>query len=242
MSYQNKKLNLVFDDKKDNFNLISMEKSPNKDIKIDFQPQNINLISKNNINPKDKLVSNDLLNTKNEDDLNLSNMNIEKTQKFIHNADILFTEEDEEKEDNKENEFNDFNKKDNSINLNNNNEINNNIQINDLKDSMSISIDESKRIELANNLFDQALTSSINSNLSNEGNLSLVSNKRKEVADKLFESVSDLSSKKRSLNETFKSNKSDMSHVINNLSGSNIGLNINAIANKYANLGSSLNK
>ena len=106
-------------------------------------------------------------------------MNIEKTQKFIHNADILFTEEDEEKEDNKENEFNDFNKKDNSININNNNEINNNIQINDLKDSMSISIDESKRIELANNLFDQSLTNSIKSNLSNEGNLSLVSNKRK---------------------------------------------------------------
>ena len=242
MSYQNKKLNLVFDDKKDNFNLISMEKSPNKDIKIDFQPKNINLISKNNINPKDKLVSNDLLNTKNEDDLNLSNMNIEKTQKFIHNADILFTEEDEEKEDNKENEFNDFNKKDNSININNNNEINKNIQINDLKDSMSISIDESKRIELANNLFEQSLTSSIKSNLSSEGNLSLVSNKRKEVADKLFESVSDLSSKKISLNETFKSNKSDMSHVINNLSGSNIGLNINAIANKYANLDKVINE
>jgi len=118
---------------------------------------------------------------------------------------------------NKENEFNDFNKKDNSININNNNEINNNIQINDLKDSMSISIDESKRIELANNLFDQSLTSSIKSNLSSEGNLSLVSNKRKEVADKLFESVSDLSSKKRSLNETFKSNKSAICSLVSYL-------------------------
>ena len=192
MSYQNKKLELVYNDKNNNNNnLISMEKSPNKNTKNNFKPHNNNLISKNNIlNQKDNFFSNDLLNKKNQDELNLSNINIEKTQKFIQNADILFTEENEDKEDGKVNEYNNnFIKKDN-------NSINNNLKLNDdLKDSISISIDEDKRIELANNLFDQSLTCKFNS--SNDINLSLVSDKRREEADKLFESVSGVSLKKK---------------------------------------------
>ena len=235
MSNQNKKLSLVIDDKKDNFNLISMEKSPKKDININFSKKNINFNNINNIIPKDKIITNDLLNIKNEDEL--SNIDIEKTQKFIYNADILFIEE-EEKEEEKEKEFNNFdnNSKIKQRNLNK-------MSSKDLsKENISISIDESKRIELANNLFDKSLSSSIRSNTSNDANISLVSDKRKEVADQLFQSMSDISSKKRSLNETIKSFnsnkscKSNMSHIINNLSGSNMGLNINAIANKYANL------
>ena len=229
MSYQKKKLNLVLDDKKDNINLISIEKSPNRNNKINYDLENKNFSNKNNYPKKEKDFSNDLLNTKNDDEMNLSNINIEKTQKFINNADILFTEEEE-----KEDEFNN-----NDIN---NNKINNrNINTNNLpsKDISreSISIDESKRIELANNLFENSLSCSIRSNDSNDVSLSLVSDKRREVAEQLFQSVSDIDSKKRSLNETFKSNKSsrtNMSHVINNLSGSNLGLNINAIANKYS--------
>ena len=212
-----------------------MEKSPQKDIKINYTKKNINFNNKNNTIPKDKIFTNDLLNTKNEDELNLSNINIEKTQKFIHNADILFTEE-EEKEEEKENEFNNY------YNNNNIKQRNlNKLPSKDLsKDTFSVSIDESKRIELANNLFDKSLSSSIRSNTSNDANISLVSDKRKEVADQLFQSMSDINSKKRSLNETIKSFnsnkscKSNMSHAINNLSGSNMGLNINAIANKYA--------
>ena len=237
MSNQNKKLNLVIDDKKENFNLISMEKSPKKDKNINYTKNNINFNNKNNTIPKDKIFTNDLLNTKNEDELNLSNINIEKTQKFIHNADILFTEE-EEKEDEKENESNDYY---NTSKIKQTNK--NNLPSLDLsKNNISMSIDESKRIELADNLFDKSLSSSIKSNTSNDANISLVSDKRREVADELFQSMSDISSKKRSLNDTFKSFnsniscKSNMSHIVNNLSGSNMGLNINAIANKYANL------
>ena len=241
MSNQNKKLNLVLDDKKDNFNLISIEKSPKKDININYARKNNNINNKNNTIPKDKnkIFTNDLLNTKNEDELNLSNINIEKTQKFIHNADILFTEE-EEKEDEKENE-NEYNNYYSSSKIKQRNL--KKFPSKDLsRDSISISIDENKRVEFANNLFDKSLSSSIKSNTSNDANLSLVSDKRREVAEQLFQSMSDISSKKRSLNETIKSFnsnkscKSNMSHVINNLSGSNMGLNINAIANKYANL------
>ena len=123
--------------------------------------------------------------------------------------------------------------------MNNENKINEQDISNDC-----ISINEEKRIEYANNLFDKSLSCSINSNI-NDQSLTLVSEKRKELADQLFQSVSDASSKKRSLNETFKSNKSaktNMSHVINNLSGSNLGLNINAIANKYANVDKVINE
>ena len=94
MSYQKKKLNLVLDDKKDNINLISIEKSPNRNNKINYDLENKNFSNKNNYPKKEKDFSNDLLNTKNDDEMNLSNINIEKTQKFINNADILFTEEE----------------------------------------------------------------------------------------------------------------------------------------------------
>ena len=130
MSYQNKKLNLVYD-KNDNINLISMEKSPNKNTKINFKLHNNNLINKNNTNnEKDNFFSNDLLNKNNQDELNLSNINIEKTQKFIQNANILFTEEDEDKGDGKVYEYNNnFYKKDNNMDINNS--INNNLKLND---------------------------------------------------------------------------------------------------------------
>ena len=253
MSNKSKNLNLVHDDKKPNINLISIEKSPNKNLQINYNTKNNNFNAFNNkrlipkIPKKDNLLSNDLLNSKNEDELNYSNINIEKTQKFINNADILFTEEDEnENENEKENENNNniINNQNNSRNININNSISKDL-------SNSISINEEKRIEFANNLFDKSLTSSIRSNTSNDANdasFSLVSEKRREVADKLFQSFSDIGTRKKSLNETFKSfnsnqsSKTNMSHVIKNLSGSNMGLNINAIANKYANLDKGINE
>ena len=50
--------------------------------------------------------------------------------------------------------------------------------------------------------------SSIKSNTSNDINISLVSEKRREVADQLFQSTSDFGTKKKSLNETIKSHNS----------------------------------
>ena len=229
MSNKPKKQNLVLDDKKVNYNLISIEKSPNysNDNNINYAQRNNNNSNNINNNPKKK---NDLLDIKNEDDLSISTINIEQTQKFQRNAEILFTDEDEKEEDKKENCYE---------NMNNENKSNEQDISNE-----GISINEEKRIEYANNLFDKSLSCSINSNI-NEPSLSLIWEKRKDAADQLFQSVSDVSSKKRSLNETLKSNKStktNMSHVINNLSGSNIGLNINAIANKYANLDKVINE
>ena len=227
MSNQAKKLNLVLDDKKNNINLISVEKSPNKNININFSQQNNNSSNINNSIQK----KNDLLDIKNEEDLSISNINIEHTQRLYQNADFLFTDEDE-KEDVKKDSL--------LVNMNNSNKLRDQDISRD-----GISINEEKRIEYANNLFDKSLSSSLNSNISNEPSVSLVLEKRKEAAEQLFQSVSDVSSKKKSLNETIKSNKStrsNMSHVINNLSGSNIGLNINAIANKYANLDKIINE
>ena len=217
--------NLVLEDKKDNINLISMEKSPNAMNNINLNQGNnnlkINYNINNNNNIKNNSISNDLLNSRNDEELNLSNINIEKTQKFIQNADFLFPDEESISQYN-----NLKNSKNSNINLSNSNEPDFS------KDG--ISINDEKRIEFANNLFGNSLSSSIKSNLSNDLSQSLVTEKRKEAADELFQSISDTSSKKRSLNETFKSNKSNMSHAVNNLSGSNLGLNINEIANKYA--------
>ena len=221
----NNKINLIFDDKKGNINLISTEKLPNNN-NIELNQQNS--ISNYSINDTDKIknniISNDLLNTKNEEDLNLSNMNIEQTKKFIQNADELFPDEENENQSQINNNNTSNNISINNINLNNSK----------IQDTSFISINEEKRIENANNLFGNSLSSSLKSSLNNELNQSLVSEKRKEVADELFQTISDTSSKKRSLNETIKSNKSTMSLAINNLSGSNLGLNINEIANKYA--------
>ena len=217
--------NLVLEDKKDNINLISMEKSPNAMNNINLNQGNnnlkINYNINNNNNIKNNSISNDLLNSRNDEELNLSNINIEKTQKFIQNADFLFPDEESISQYN-----NLKNSKNSNINLSNSNE-------QDFSKD-GISINDEKRIEFANNLFGNSLSSSIKSNLSNDLSQSLVTEKRKEAADELFQSISDTSSKKRSLNETFKSNKSNMSHAVNNLSGSNLGLNINEIANKYA--------
>ena len=221
----NNKINLILDDKKGNINLISTEKLPNNN-NADLNQQNS--ISNYSINDTDKIknnmISNDLLNTKNEEDLNLSNMNIEQTKKFIQNADALFPDEENENQSQINNNNTSNNISINNINLNNSK----------IQDTSFISINEEKRIENANNLFGNSLSSSLKSSLNSEINQSLVSEKRKEVADELFQTISDTSSKKRSLNETIKSNKSTMSLAINNLSGSNLGLNINEIANKYA--------
>ena len=221
----NNKINLILDDKKGNINLISTEKLPNNN-NVDLNQQNS--ILNYSINDTDKIknnmISNDLLNTKNEEDLNLSNMNIEQTKKFIQNADALFPDEENENQSQINNNNTSNNISINNINLNNSK----------IQDTSFISINEEKRIENANNLFGNSLSSSLKSSLNSEINQSLVSEKRKEVADELFQTISDTSSKKRSLNETIKSNKSTMSLAINNLSGSNLGLNINEIANKYA--------
>ena len=202
-----------------NDNLISMEKLSNEMENINYNQQN------NNINPNinnnyqnNNLYPNDLLKSQNED-LNLSNINIEQTQKFVQNADFLFPEEESV------NQNNDSNKNIN-FNINNSNE-------KDLsKDEVSQSISEEKRIEYVNNLFGNSLSSSMKSKVSND--LSLVTEKRKEFADELFRTISNSSSKKKSLNETLKTNKTNISFAVNNLSGSNMGLNINEIANKYA--------
>ena len=208
--------NLGLDGK--NENLISMEKLSNEMDNINYNQQNNN-INSNNIQ-NNNLFPNDLLKSQNED-LNLSNINIEQTQKFVQNADFLFPEEESVNQNNDSN-------KDIHLHINNSNE-------KDLsKDEASQSISEEKRIEFANNLFGNSISFSMKSKASNDLSQSLVSEKRKELADELFRTTSNTSSKKKSLNETQKTNKTNISFAVNNLSGSNIGLNINEIANKYA--------
>ena len=209
-NYQNKNQNLFLDNKKVNINLISNEKNQN----------NIENLNKNNQN--NNIFSNDLINTKNEDDLNLSNINIEKTQKFLQNADFLFPEDEDENQNEGQNNNNYINNKNKSRNLNN--------SIESYSSKDVININEEKRIENANNLFGNSFSSSMKSNINNDINQSLVSEKRREFANELFQTFSSLNSKKKSLNDTMRTN---MSHAINNLSGSNFGLNINEIANKY---------
>ena len=235
MSNQLKNINLVSLEKNDN--LISMDKYQNNNPKFnsridnnfnrDSTNFNANLISKNNIFP------NDLINTKNEDELNFSNT--EDNQKFIHNADILFNKEDDldEKENHDINSYKDNSSIVSNLNINN-------IREQDANKS-NMSSTENKRIQFANNLFDNSIRSSILSN-NNESSLnqSLVSENRKEAAEELFHSSSEAEEsikQKKSLNfsvKSKKSNKTNMSNVINNLTGSNIGLTINQLANKYA--------
>jgi hypothetical protein len=171
--------NLGLDGK--NENLISMEKLSNEMDNINYNQQNNN-INSNNIQ-NNNLFPNDLLKSQNED-LNLSNINIEQTQKFVQNADFLFPEEESVNQNNDSN-------KDIHLHINNSNE-------KDLsKDEVSQSISEEKRIEFANNLFGNSISFSMKSKASNDLSQSLVSEKRKELADELFRTISNSSSKKK---------------------------------------------
>ena len=219
MSYQNNKENILYSNKLNNINLISIEKSPNKNLKNINNQENNN----ENNNPNDSNIrpSNDLINkSKNEEGSNLSNIKIEREQELYQNANDLFGDSDNEKENSKQNVYSN----------------------NNLNTSNDYSINEEKRIEAANNLFDRTLSMSINSKNNYDDKSSYTINtinyeKRKEAADKLFQSQSDISSKLDDINleETIKSDRINKSHIINNLTGSNIGLNINALANKVAN-------
>ena len=208
MSYQKNYINIPHNNKLNNINLISVEKSPNKKLNVNFNQEN------NDPNDSGIQPSNDLINGS-----NYSNINIDKEKNAKKNVDDLFGDSDNEKEDSKQNVYsNDYSS------FNNSNEF---------------TISEEKRIELANNLFDRSI--SLNSNINNN-NISSYTlktinyEKRKEAADKLFQSQSDISSKieNENLNETIKSNKTNMTNIINNLTGSNMGLNINELANKCA--------
>ena len=214
MSFLNNNLNKIYNNKLNNINLISVEKSPNKNIN--------DLNNQENNNPNDiKLQpSNDLIKSKMEEDSNLSNIKIEREKEFYQNADALFGESDNENEKSKQNVYSNEN---------------------ELNYSNDFTINEEKRIEAANNLFDRSYSASINYNPNNDDKSSYTMNtinyeKRKEAADKLFQSQSDITSKidNISLNDSIKSNKTNMTNIINNLTGSNMGLNINELANKVA--------
>ena len=214
MSFLNNNLNKIYNNKLNNINLISVEKSPNKNIN--------DLNNQENNNPNDiKLQpSNDLIKSKMEEDSNLSNIKIEREQEFYQNADALFGESDNENEKSKQNVYSNKN---------------------ELNYSNDFTINEEKRIEAANNLFDRSYSASINYNPNNDDKSSYTMNtinyeKRTEAADKLFQSQSDITSKidNISLNDSIKSNKTNMTNIINNLTGSNMGLNINELANKVA--------
>ena len=148
-----------------------------------------------------------------------------------NNVDFLFGDSDNDND----NDNDDIKQNTYSNNINNDNN-------NSCEFSEDYSLNEEKRIEIANNLFDKSLT--MNSNINNNDNISSYSintinyEKRKEAADKLFESQSDISSKfdnvNNNLNVSIKSNRTNMSHIMNNLTGSNVGLNINELANKFA--------
>ena len=233
MSNQNNNLDIAFNNNNNNnnINLISMDKSPNQIIN--------NLTNQENNNPnKENFPSNNLINLNEDEESNFSNIKIDKLNKKV---DLLFMESEAGIEtsnlNDKQNIYPNYNKN------------NNNIESNRFFETSmeNMSINEEKRIEAANNLFDKSLTMSINSyNNTNNNNMNNISeseytinyDKRKEAADKLFQSQTDILSRNDSLdinlNNTIKSNKTNMSNVINNLSGSNIGLNINALANKFA--------
>ena len=221
MSYQKSNLNNLnnpYNNKINNINLISIDKSPNPKM------NNINNQENNNPNNSNIMQNNDLLKSKTEENSNFSNINIDNEQKAKKNVDDLFGNSDDENDISKQNVHSIYDN-------------------NDTFTSNDISINERKRIEVANNLFDRSLTMSINSNINNNdiSNYSINTinyETRKEAADKLFQTQSEISSQienpNLNLNISIKSDKTDMSHVINNLTGSNIGLNINALANKFA--------
>ena len=220
MSYQNNIQNIQITSKQNNPNLISLEKHPNQILNI------INNQENNNPNNLNLNLSNELINSKFDDGSNFSNIKIDREQELKQNADDLFGDSDDENNYVKHNTYSNNNR-------NNNSEF-----------SYDNTINEEKRIEIANKLFDKSLTSSMNSNINNNDNISSYSintinyEKRKEAADKLFESQSDISSRldkiNNNLNISIRSNQTNMSHIINNLTGSNVGLNINELANKFA--------
>jgi hypothetical protein len=220
MSYQNNIQNIQITSKQNNPNLISLEKHPNQKLNI------INNQENNNPNNLNLNLSNELINSKFDDGSNFSNIKIDREQELKQNADDLFGDSDDENNYVKHNTYSNNNR-------NNNSEF-----------SYDNTINEEKRIEIANKLFDKSLTSSMNSNINNNDNISSYSintinyEKRKEAADKLFESQSDISSRldkiNNNLNISIRSNQTNMSHIINNLTGSNVGLNINELANKFA--------
>ena len=225
MSYQKKIQNMPINPKQNNLNLISIEKYPNKNLNIISNQENNNP-NNLNINP-----SNDLIKSKLDEGSNLSNININEEQNLKNNVDFLFGDSDNDND----NDNDDIKQNTYSNNINNDNN-------NSCEFSEDYSLNEEKRIEIANNLFDKSLT--MNSNINNNDNISSYSintinyEKRKEAADKLFESQSDISSKfdnvNNNLNVSIKSNRTNMSHIMNNLTGSNVGLNINELANKFA--------
>ena len=220
MSYQNNIQNIQITSKQNNPYLISLEKHPNQKLNI------INNQENNNPNNLNLNLSNELINSKFDDGSNFSNIKIDREQELKQNADDLFGDSDDENNYVKHNTYSNNNR-------NNNSEF-----------SYDNTINEEKRIEIANKLFDKSLTSSMNSNINNNDNISSYSintinyEKRKEAADKLFESQSDISSRldkiNNNLNISIRSNQTNMSHIINNLTGSNVGLNINELANKFA--------
>ena len=220
MSYQNNIQNIQITSKQNNPNLISLEKHQNQKLNI------INNQENNNPNNLNLNLSNELINSKFDDGSNFSNIKIDREQELKQNADDLFGDSDDENNYVKHNTYSNNNR-------NNNSEF-----------SYDNTINEEKRIEIANKLFDKSLTSSMNSNINNNDNISSYSintinyEKRKEAADKLFESQSDISSRldkiNNNLNISIRSNQTNMSHIINNLTGSNVGLNINELANKFA--------
>ena len=220
MSYQNNIQNIQITSKQNNPNLISLEKHPNQILNI------INIQENNNPNNLNLNLSNELINSKFDDGSNFSNIKIDREQELKQNADDLFGDSDDENNYVKHNTYSNNNR-------NNNSEF-----------SYDNTINEEKRIEIVNKLFDKSLTSSMNSNINNNDNISSYSintinyEKRKEAADKLFESQSDISSRldkiNNNLNISIRSNQTNMSHIINNLTGSNVGLNINELANKFA--------
>ena len=220
MSYQNNIQNIQITSKQNNPYLISLEKHPNQKLNI------INNQENNNPNNLNLNLSNELINSKFDDGSNFSNIKIDREQELKQNADDLFGDSDDENNYVKHNTYSNNNR-------NNNSEF-----------SYDNTINEEKRIEIVNKLFDKSLTSSMNSNINNNDNISSYSintinyEKRKEAADKLFESQSDISSRldkiNNNLNISIRSNQTNMSHIINNLTGSNVGLNINELANKFA--------
>ena len=220
MSYQNNIQNIQITSKQNNPNLISLGGRPNQKLNI------INNQENNNPNNLNLNLSNELINSKFDDGSNFSNIKIDREQELKQNADDLFGDSDDENNYVKHNTYSNNNR-------NNNSEF-----------SYDNTINEEKRIEIANKLFDKSLTSSMNSNINNNDNISSYSintinyEKRKEAADKLFESQSDISSRldkiNNNLNISIRSNQTNMSHIINNLTGSNVGLNINELANKFA--------
>ena len=197
--------------------------------------QNGNNARKNNINPNlisqednfDKIINlniNNYQNTtnnnnpflNNNNNISISNNNDQLEKNLIAN-DLFSIKNDDEQN----NEFNISN-----ININ---QLQNNDPFSKTKSNYNDSeIDQNQRVNFANDLFNTSLkTFTLAGSQNNLGNSSFTLHKN-EMADELFGN-SPCSSYKGSVRSM---NQSNMSHV--RLSGSNVGLNLNEIANKYA--------